>query len=769
MNIYSLFYILCFFYSMTISCSATDGNNSLKQSEDSLNTEFTRYQKDNERINIQFSKVSLYEFVKYIENMFDVVFITPDTLSPLPENSKSLKGHVVSFETNKVFSKDQVWSLFLNLLKSAGFAVIPGELANQFRIIPVESVEKHPLKTFIGIPVSALPDNDEFVRYIYFVKNASLEALVPVINSLKSNAVELVVLQEHKAFLMIDTARNLKSLFNVIRELDKVSMPQAMSRVELNHADANDVKVLLEALIQDEGGARLFPARKQPTSLYFPENIKIVVEKRKNILFLFGSRDALDKMESFIRKIDTDINKPYSPLYVYPLRYAEAQAIADILKDLTSFGKEQIAGQVGGIRSGDQYLKSMTFTPEPATNRLIIRGSYEDYLMVKAIIEQLDEPQPQIGFELLVLGLSFIETKQLGAQIRSSGCNSSLAQLLGNNVTFQTSGLKGAAGVPQGIVTNPNDGGILRLLGDLISLAAGNDAGNTLVSLGDSFGVWAIFQALDSITSSDVIANPFYQVTNKTKARISVGETRRVVTSTVVGAGGSLNGFDSDAANLTVEIIPQINSDGMIVLDLSVVVENFIGISDPLNVAKTTRLLTTNIIVANKEVIALGGLVQDAVSNGQSNGFPVLSKIPIFGWMFKNQSQQIQRDNLLVLITAYIIDNDNPGDADKYSQEHIASYYDMASSIYKEETVPQDPIDKLMFEGPNASSNNILDNFLARREYKLKTTNVNENNVRKRRKKKNSNKNNPVNSVQERNNANSFKKSAQRLLDKGKL
>ncbi len=142
------------------------------------------------------------------------------------------------------------------------------------------------------------------------------------------------------------------------------------------------------------------------------------------------------------------------------------------------------------MRGGDKFLKQMSFVPEESTNRLIIRGDYEDFLQVKeSIIDKLDEQQPQVAIEVLILDMQDIDTKQLGAQIRSKvpGTNS----LLGQNAQFQTSGLFAGNTTGAGIVQNITSNlGATKLLGNLISLVTGAGPGNTVINLGhDAFGV----------------------------------------------------------------------------------------------------------------------------------------------------------------------------------------------------------------------------------------------------------------------------------------
>ena len=89
----------------------------------------------------------------------------------------------------------------------------------------------------------------------------------------------------------------------IIRELDKVSMPQAMSVLKLKRVDAAHVKSLYDSLTKTEqprGRARLFGPRRSATSLYFPENARMIVEPRTNALVLLGTQDDIKKIEDFV-------------------------------------------------------------------------------------------------------------------------------------------------------------------------------------------------------------------------------------------------------------------------------------------------------------------------------------------------------------------------------------------------------------------------------------------------------------------------------------
>lgn len=475
-------------------------------------------------IEFNFENADLEMLINQISELFDITFIADDSIIPMLHGAKSVRGNKISFKTQRTLSKREAWNLFLTFLDIAGFTAIAEGNPRIRRIVTVEAARKSPLPAYIGVSANTLPDNDEMVRFVYFVENTSLDTLRTVVDSLRSPNSSLVVLQELKAFVLTDKAYNIKSLMNIVYELDKVTMPQAMSVLKLRKADAKEVKQLYDSLAQvDEKSLqqqRFFPGRKLPSNHYFSEQVSVFAEPRTNSLILLGPADSIKRLEDFImQSVDTDLTVPYSPLHVLQLRYADATTVANIMNEVTKFGATTEAGKAGGVRGGDKYLKPITFTPEPETNRIVVKGDYEDFLKAKDVILELDAPQPQVAIEVLLLGVTLSESKQLGAQIRTNEPGGQ--GLFGTNVTYQTSGLFGTEGIQE----NLNGNGVNRLLGNLLNLvSSGVTAGNTIVSLGDSLSVWAIIQALQTATNVQVLANPFLIATNKTKALVSLGK-----------------------------------------------------------------------------------------------------------------------------------------------------------------------------------------------------------------------------------------------------
>ena len=413
------------------------------QSPKKIKKELPSLPVDEETIEFHFQDTDLKNFITQIEEIFDITFIGADNLSPAPNGSKTIKGNKISFKTHRPLTKKQAWGLFITFLDIAGLNVIPQADPRIYRIEKFESTIRAAVPTFIGVDPTTLPETQEIIRYVYFIENSTVDAIVDVVKTLKGKGTELIGLREHKGFILTDKAYNIKMLMKIVKELDQVSMPQSMSVLKLKRADAQQVKELYDSLIQSEQGglsSRLFNARKQPTSVYFPENTRIIAETRTNALILLGSPDAIKKIEEFIIKhVDIDLDKPYQKLKPYKLRYADASTIAEIMNSVTKFGSTTAAGRSGGVRGGNKFLKPMSFHAEKDTNQIIIQGDHEDYLQALKVIKELDEPQPQVALEVLVLSVNVGDTKELGVQLRTKD-DGRTEGAVGNQVRFPNIG-----------------------------------------------------------------------------------------------------------------------------------------------------------------------------------------------------------------------------------------------------------------------------------------------------------------------------------------
>jgi general secretion pathway protein D len=69
---------------------------------------------------------------------------------------------------------------------------------------------------------------------------------------------------------------------------------------------------------------------------------------------------------------------------------------------------------------------------------------------------------------------------------------------------------------------------------------------------------------------------------------------------------------------------------------------------------KATRAAVTEVMVRDRDTIAMGGLLRDR-EVVENNKIPILGDIPVLGWLFKNSTRRIEKVNLLFFITPKIL------------------------------------------------------------------------------------------------------------------
>ncbi len=675
------------------------------------------------KVEVNFEDTDLSNITSWISKLFNVSFISNDAVNPPAKGTGLIANNKLTFKSHIALTKRQVWDLFVIFLDLSGLAVRSSSIrSNFYQVVSVantapDTITKQPLPSYVNVDWRALPDNDMYVRYVYFLQNMRLQSIFDVLDNLRGKNAQIAQLPSLEAFMITDKSNNIRTLMQVVEELDGVALPEAMSVLALKNADAEDVGQLYKSLTsgdqQERRIASFLGQRNVPTKKYFPENVKIIVEKRTNSLIILGDRKSIRKIEDFITTyVDTELKQPYSPLYVYDLQYTQAKDIAEILNEVVNnYSKGSVAREYGSVRRGEKYLQEMVFEPEQQGNRLLVKGEKEDWLMVRRIIEQLDVPQPQVAIEVLVVNVTGNDNKELGVQIRNKSPDQ-----INPNIDWQASGLPlvNSLASPVVVPTGDNAGSIAA---NLITLAQSQTVGSTLVSIGTAAtgGVWALLKMLQTFARTEILSNPYLVTTNNYEALISLGETRRVVSSNVVSGNTSQTSQVDKTAALTVRVKPQINREGIINLDIFFELSNFTSSANSTTAANTNEHKSrTNANIADGEVLAFGGFMQTEVDEVIAKT-PLLGDVPVLGWFFKNETKQKIVNNIMVFISPHVIEPRLEGGLSGYSQHKIKTAEDIL--CFGEQAIQKrDPIHKWFFKDNVEFERDTIDNFIREKE-----------------------------------------------------
>jgi len=105
-------------------------------------------------------------------------------------------------------------------------------------------------------------------------------------------------------------------------------------------------------------------------------------------------------------------------------------------------------------------------------------------------------------------------------------------------------------------------------------------------------------------------------------------------------------------------LTPQITEGDFVKLDIYQEISSVKNASDLvlINIGPTTtkRSTKTSVVVKDNQTVVIGGLMEER-ETVNVNKIPLLGDIPVIGWLFKNESKEKTKTNLLVFLTPHIV------------------------------------------------------------------------------------------------------------------
>ncbi|MCC2666125.1 MAG: pilQ [Gammaproteobacteria bacterium] len=174
--------------------------------------------------------------------------------------------------------------------------------------------------------------------------------------------------------------------------------------------------------------------------------------------------------------------------------------------------------------------------------------------------------------------------------------------------------------------------------------------GLAILKLTDGSLLHMQLSALENEGHGELISNPSLFTANQQTAFIESGE--EIPYQEISRSGAT--GVAFKKAVLSLRVTPQVMPGNQILLQLQVNQDkpsNRIVLGVP---AITTRQINTHILIKSGQTVVLGGIYEENKDN-QQQGIPFLCKIPLVGWLFKQQNVTHNKRELLIFVTPRII------------------------------------------------------------------------------------------------------------------
>ena len=343
---------------------------------------------------------------------------------------------------------------------------------------------------------------------------------------------------------------------------------------------------------------------------------------------------------------------PERGVFVYKLKHANATDLAAVLTNLVA--RSQTVAQISPgvrppVRPLTEFEAPVQVFADKATNSIVISATKLAWSHLQAVIRDLDIRRKQVFVEAVILEVQVDRLRQIGTDP---------TQVLGAGKNGLLQGIGGFNRAPEDLAT----------FAQAITGAAAGGATGGAAPLLNTLNVRAFMNLLMNLTDTNVLSTPQVLAADNQKAKIVVGENRPFPTGQAQGiTGGTLVTIERKDVGVTLELTPQVLDGDLIRLEIkqeiTAIAENVaqtIGAgsaSIPVGPTTTKRSMETTTVAQDQQTLVIGGLVRDNITLSEKK-IPVLGDIPWIGWLFKSQSRQIEKLNLLVFLTPHLVRDD---------------------------------------------------------------------------------------------------------------
>ncbi|ADR19368.1 type IV pilus secretin PilQ [Calditerrivibrio nitroreducens] len=347
---------------------------------------------------------------------------------------------------------------------------------------------------------------------------------------------------------------------------------------------------------------------KTALAAIYRENSLVEVEEDNVVWVISKSRqDEILAEKNKLMKLAEE-EKKTEPLFteIIPVNYYKASDFDAVVKGVLSpRGKVQV---------------------ESKSNSFVVTDTKDSIAKVKNVLKEVDKPTPQVTIEARVVEVS--DSNDLAYGIKW-GANTKINR---TSINFPNSiGINGDAG------------------GYMVNLPIGAPTGALALTLGNisnTFNIDMAISAMESRNKAKTISSPKITTLDNQEAEIKSGGKAIIVPS------GDNTQSQTIDVGIKLKVKPHITANNMIFMEIEVE-KSSLGAVSGTNAETLEKKAKTQVLLANGETTVIGGIYEDE-QNEIKNEVPGLSKIPLLGWLFRNNIERRAKKELLVFITPRI-------------------------------------------------------------------------------------------------------------------
>lgn len=619
----------------------------------------------NQLVDFSMEDADLTELVRVIANITGRRFIFGGKV-------RNVKASVYS--PQKVTAAE-AYQAFLSILETNGLTVVPH--GRFLKIVETGGIATQTTPMYGA--GQAAPTEERYVTRIHRLGHAQADEVANVLGHFKSKDGDITVHPAGNLIILTDTGANIRRMMQIVEEIDVGATGDQIWIEPIHYSSAADVASRVNELfdLKGGGGAASGGGKGAPATAGAGGGLfhvtKVVADDRSNSVIIVATEPAYLRVLEFIKRLDVP-QSGEGEIHVLALQHADAVELTKTLNDIVAAaggaGAPAAApsrGAGGPAVATDIFEGRVKVSADKATNSLVITSSMRDYASLRAVVDRLDQARRQVFIEAVIMDLSINRSDTFGVSFHGGGVFNTPLPSAGSS-TVMYGGLNPLNTVLPPGMSDPTllQGMALGLRGPDVSGTNNLFGAQTGLSL-PAFGV--MINAMATAGDADVLSTPHILATDNEKALINVGENIPLQTNvgSLPSAGGAASagampffgGFGASPQRTDVgtkiEITPHLNESDEVRLDI---VEEISEAREPQGqlgvVPITKRNATTKLVVKDQQTVVIGGLMRNRITHTQQK-IPLLGDIPVLGVLFRKTTNTMQKSNLVLVLTPYII------------------------------------------------------------------------------------------------------------------
>lgn len=384
-------------------------------------------------------------------------------------------------------------------------------------------------------------------------------------------------------------------------------------------------------------------------------------------------------------------------LFVYPVQNASAEKLADLLSQLFGGSKNSSKPSTSGavapgqaaveIKTPGAQVSANTNAATPAAavtigstdslglpknlqvvadkdnNTLLILANPSDYEKIEAALRKLDIAPRQVLVEIMIAKVKLTGNLSYGLDwfftnnkdlMGANNFNSGLGTITGIDKAVSDAAAEAVKNSTQTKLSLPTA---------INQALAGSNQFNVIRTVGNSMR--GILSVLATDERVNVLASPHILVIDNQSASIQVGSSVSTTSSTqpsttTTSTNNQYSTYQYVETGILLTVKPRINAGGLVTMELSQELSSPSGATTNGNPNIDKQTAKSTVAVRNGETMVLAGLIRETRDDA-SRGLPWVSSIPVLGGLFGKETLTHDREELVLMITPRVIENDKDG------------------------------------------------------------------------------------------------------------